>query len=201
MKTELTLLLEKRLVPVFGAKNPYNMKFGNKLFRPHTGHASIISSNEFTYVYGTTTITNARLKDSDGIISIIFTNESDEEKTLVANTGTINYETGLVSLIDFDPTVSSLGSYIAITAEPRYKNIDGERNQILKIDPLDTNSVTSTAIGWVGPVPQVGSTISTPETTTSSSSPAINYTSTTNVASSSSSTTTTSTTTQGGYGY
>jgi len=142
VKSNISLQLEKRLVPVFSAANPYTLIYGNALFHPHDGHESIMTSSEFTYVDGRGNIrTNAYLKDDGkGRISTMYTNNKGKARYVVKEQGTISYDTGKITLDNFFPIASSLETYIKICVVPAMKNLSGLRNQILIIDKHDSDS-------------------------------------------------------------
>ena len=169
-KSETTILLEKRLVPILGSRNPYTLRFGNSLFNPHMGHSPILSSSNFSVVdAGGTTRTAAYLKDDgNGKVSTCYNDADGNVKVVVENQGTLDYNTGVLVLNDFQPTSAALETYISIKAEPRNKNIRGERNQILIIDRF-TDSVNVTVTQETSYETSVGGTVgSTPQSFTSS---------------------------------
>lgn len=95
-----------------------------------------------------------------GTIRIYYISGSSvlKREYLSTNAGTINYETGVVSLVNFLPT-SYPNSSISIIVAPRYPNVEPIRNQILLISQSQVNIVddstgkvvaTSSSIDTVG---------------------------------------------------
>ena len=171
-KSDTTITLQKRLVPVFSSTNPYILRFGNKLLHPYDGYQSIINSSKFSVVDAAGTIqTNGFLKDDGhGKVSTYYLDASSNEKLLVDEQGTLDYNTGKLTLNGFTPIASSLETYISITAVPDSKNIRGERNQILIIDRNVTDSVTVNVSQETSYETSVGSTSYTAASTVSSTS-------------------------------
>ena len=166
-RTEVSLNIEKRLVPIFNAPNPYVMKFGNELqvFAPGSSETTLTSSY-FTYLSPNSVAQKySFLEDNgQGSIMIYYIDSAGTKRITKSDLGTINYETGEVILTNFSPIASDLETHIKIIARPRYNNIIGERNQILIIDKNDPSSVSinmhnevpyETSIrGTVGSTPQ-----------------------------------------------
>jgi hypothetical protein len=92
-----------------------------------------ISSTPFTY----NGITNCILEDNgDGILHIATPVGSNHKK--VINIGSVNYDTGLLSINDFKIS-QFVGTSLKIYAIPRYKDIASTQNVILNIVESDIN--------------------------------------------------------------
>jgi len=92
-----------------------------------------ITSTPFTY----TGITNCLLEDNgDGIVRIVTPVGSNHKK--IIDVGTVNYDTGLVSINNF--IISQfVGTSLKIYATPRYKDIASKQNVILNVVEPDIN--------------------------------------------------------------
>lgn len=92
-----------------------------------------ISSTPFTY----NGITNCILEDNgDGTLHIATSVGSNHKK--VINIGSVNYDTGLLSINDFKIS-QFVGTSLKIYAIPRYKDIASSQNVILNIVEPDIN--------------------------------------------------------------
>lgn len=130
--------------PTLGSKEVHVINFNNPLYHPHVGHKSILDSTRFT-VGG---FDNCYFYDQSGKIYITRQLPSGAPQTTTtspgipgnlptAPVGTINYETGEVT-IDYSITsIDDSSVYIYLTVVPRSKNIISEQNTILTIDSAD----------------------------------------------------------------
>lgn len=138
-----TILLEKRIAPLFGRSLPYTVKYDNKLLHPVDGYLSILDSSEFFYGDTTSeliikpTIT-AKL-DDDGYGNIRLYKIINEKKIYFnRKIGTVNYETGLIQLKAFAPLGNPDGSVeIKIKVIPDRHDVFVRRNQVLVINSDD----------------------------------------------------------------
>ena len=144
---DTSVIIQKRIEPVVGESRTYTIKFYNTLYHPHDGHASIINTSTFSYIKPDGTITTAML-DDDGYGTIRIYEVIDGEKIILNdNTGTVNYDDGIISLKDFMP-VEVQGTVLKIDAVPANKDILSERNGILQIDSSDSDSVSIDVIPY-----------------------------------------------------
>lgn len=135
-----TISLTKRFEPNIGKPAPYNIRFDNPLLHPIDGYTPILSSEVFGYRDLTSTalvkpIVNCFLED-DGYGNIrIYKVVGAEKIVVVRNIGSVNYETGLVVLRNFNAESLASGKIeLAITVIPRNKDIFARRNQIILIE-------------------------------------------------------------------
>ena len=142
--TDADIRIQKRFEPVVGRQGVYTIKFNfdNEIYHPLDGYPSVVSSTPFGY-YDSTTGTNvdAYLED-DGYGNIRIYKFVGEEKIILSSeAGTIDYSTGTISLIDFNPTyiLPSTSTEIAVTVVPVSKDIFTRRNQIILFDKENSN--------------------------------------------------------------
>lgn len=123
----LSLLMKKKITPTLGTKTSYEVKFNNAC------KTSSLTSNKFTLA-GTT---DCYLKD-DGAGNIdVVAMSNGTELTIQSKMGTINYNTGFVNLLSFNPTAINSGTTIDISLIPDILDVTPVRNQILKIEKDD----------------------------------------------------------------
>ena len=129
--------MRKEQVVQLGAAARYDFNFANPInsltlgrFALHPfGVGNQISSNAFTFAGQS----NCFLDDNNGIIRV-FRTIVGENVGVNPNVGTVNYNTGVITLNNFNPTAFADGtSTLKITAIPRDKDILPLRNQILRI--------------------------------------------------------------------
>ena len=124
----LSLTLSKRFVPDITRSSSYTFMFNHQFNLPNPGYKYAISSSEFTYKGESAYLDD----DGYGVLRVYYQN-SDGSRTYVTSTsGTVNYLTGQIDLINFAPSAFS-GAEITITAEPSVSeyNVIPIRNQIL----------------------------------------------------------------------
>lgn len=143
------ITLTKRFEPSIGRAAPYTIKFDNPLLHPVDGYKSILTSEVFEYrdptqAGETKPLVNAYL-DDDGYGNVrIYKKVGTRIIPIVRNIGTINYETGTLSLRNFK--IEGLGegkTELSVTVNPRQKDIFSRRNQIILIDEA---SITVNAV-------------------------------------------------------
>jgi len=137
--TEADVKIQKRFEPDIGKTGVYTIKFNfdNEIYHPIDGYPSVISSSAFGYIDpSTNTEEDAYLEDDGYGIIRIFKYVGDQKIVLNANAGVVNYKTGVISLVDFNPTylLPSTSTQVAITAVPLSKDISTRRNQVLIFD-------------------------------------------------------------------
>jgi len=133
LNNDVSLILQKRIIPSVTAAERQFLKFNNKI-RPGT-----LTSTEFTYSGFAAFLDD----DSNGNINIYRYNADKTKTNIVDNAGTINYTTGQIEINDFKPT-DYVGTYLRISATPDRFDITPVREQILI---LDHTSAIITATG------------------------------------------------------
>ena len=123
----LSLLMKKKITPTLGTSTSYEIKYNNKV------KSGTLTTNKFTH----TTKTDCYLKDKgDGTIDIVRMNNG-LETVVQSKIGTINYATGFINLLSFNPTAIDTGVNIDLSIQPDILDVTPVRNQILKIDNDD----------------------------------------------------------------
>jgi len=119
--------VRKKFTPSLVARNTYNLTFNRKLNHPSDGYVSASSSSAFT-------LDGFRaFFDDDGYGVLRIYRLVDGKKVYIRNNaGTVNYETGLVTITSFLPDAVSTGE-LSFTVELDEYNVSPIRNQIVLI--------------------------------------------------------------------
>ena len=136
-----TINMRKNFTPTIGSSTKYDMYFRNSVYNPHSGHLSILSSTGFK-------VSGSDFEmflddDSNGNIRGYYLVSG--VKTYANNTqGTINYETGQVTLNSLNvASISNIrgstSNVIEITVQPNSNDIVPVRNQVVEIDVANSN--------------------------------------------------------------
>lgn len=145
--TEITLT--KRFEPNLGRAAPYTITFDNSLLHPVDGYTPILSSDTFGYTDSTSTAVVKPSVDSflddDGYGNIrVYKQVGSTKVYLNRNTGSIDYDTGKVSLRNFKVEYLDSGkTELSLKVTPRNRDIFARRNQIIIID---SNAISVTAV-------------------------------------------------------
>jgi hypothetical protein len=145
----VSILLEKRVEPLFNRTLPYTIIFDNALKHPMDGYPSILESTAFYYTDYTSTevlkpSTVAYLDDDGYGVVRIYKVVNNTRVYLVNNTGTIDYQTGKIVLKSFAPLGIPDGSTtIKIRVVSDREDIFVRRNQVLEIN---SEGITVSAI-------------------------------------------------------
>ena len=187
-----TVTMGKFFTPTLGAERSYNINFNNKIYNPHSGHASegggVISSTGF-YLTADTVYTESDDvsreyfldDDGNGNIRLYYLSGLTRIYNEISG-GTVDYENGIVSLEPMDfLSVSNVdessSTRVRVTAIPNSYDVVPVRNQILELDLTNTkltasvDATSSTGIGYTTTTTNTGTTttVSTPSSTPSSS--------------------------------
>ena len=139
--------MQKRFEPALGRQVSYVLEFNNPIFHPEDGFKPVLSSTTFGFFDSEVgQIVNAFLDDDGNGLVRVFKLVDLEKRIVNPCIGTINYDTGLVELINFQPETLPGTITISITVEPAELDINVEFNQILSIDPDDQAAVNVTVI-------------------------------------------------------
>lgn len=141
VSNRITTRITKQLVPFEVASN-YKMDFGVALKHEGEGCESIVTTSRFFHRDSDNRSVECFIED-DGRGTLMMYTIQNDKKVLVRNRiGTIDYQTGKVELLSFNPTGTGTFSYIKFTVIPdqRY-DIIPKRNQILLIDASIPGSV------------------------------------------------------------
>jgi hypothetical protein len=121
--TTADISVQKRFIPSLISKNTYNISFNRGIFHPNDGYVSATASNSFRFNNQTTFF------DDDGFGNVRIYYLSNAQRNYLQTIGTIDYDTGLVTLNAFLP--QSINGEIAITVRVSDYNVYPIRNQIL----------------------------------------------------------------------
>jgi nitrate reductase NapAB chaperone NapD len=134
VSNKTTIQMEKRFVPSTSQATTYRLAFSNPIDEPvsigHTTHAGShhISSSAFTFSGKTAYLDD----DGEGVVRSYYIQDSTSVVYLNETLGTVDYNTGLITLNSFFPTSIS-GAEMSIYADPLNNDINAVRNQILLI--------------------------------------------------------------------
>jgi hypothetical protein len=121
--TTADISVQKRFIPSLISKNTYNISFNRGIFHPNDGYVSATASNSFRFNNQTAFL------DDDGFGNVRIYYLSNAQRNYLQTIGTIDYDTGLVTLNAFLP--QSINGEIAITVRVSDYNVYPIRNQIL----------------------------------------------------------------------
>jgi len=139
--------MQKRFEPALGRQISYVLRFNNPIFHPEDGFKPVLQSTTFGFFDPEVgQIVNAFLEDDGNGVVRVFKLVDLEKRIINPCIGKINYDTGLVELINFQPETLPGTITISITVEPAELDINVAFNQILAIDPDDALAVNVTVI-------------------------------------------------------
>ena len=136
-----TINMRKNFTPTIASSTKYDVYFRNAIYNPHSGHSSVLSSTGFKV----TGSDNEMFLDDDSNGNIRRYFLVSGVKTYANNTqGTINYETGQVTLNSLNvASISNIrnavSNVIEITVKPNSNDIVPVRNQVVEIDVTNSN--------------------------------------------------------------
>ncbi len=152
LSVTITPQLEYRLIPEYGAARSYTVKFQNAIQRSNSIDVPNIQSNSFTYLDYKNVVRVCKLYD-DGFGLIYIGYEQDGLSYSIGrfdnldlsvfspeSIGTIDYETGEMNLVKFNPIYSAENNTIKIFANVVDSDIFVNPNTILSIDTNDRNA-------------------------------------------------------------
>ncbi len=142
-----TIKMQKRFEPSLGRAVTYILEFNNPIFHPEDGFQPVLSSTTFGFFDPETNAVVDAFLDDDGNGVIRVFRLVDLEKRIVNECiGRINYETGKVEIINFQPETLPGNIAIAVTVQPAELDINVKFNQILSVDPDDAAAVIVTIV-------------------------------------------------------
>ena len=170
ISVDADILLEKRFIPLTTEISTYQINYYQKVFEPHAGHLGSLTSTTFTV-----DDTSGLNLDHDGYgILRTYTVDSGSKNYRDNNFGTIDYDTGLITLTN--KLISAYdGDSLSIKIKPNGKNIFGQRNQIILISGAsietinDSTDASTSTVGLVA-TSGVSTTIVSDNSTASSGS-------------------------------
>lgn len=126
--SNVEFLVQKRFLPVLNASYSYTLTFNFALKHPHDGYYGCVTSSGFRLPAYPQTL----YIDDDGYGKLRAFYLSGDSRIYVANIGTINYVTGRLDLIGFNPVIID-GSEMKVNVQSRDSVISPVRNQIIMI--------------------------------------------------------------------
>mgnify|MGYP001342747119 FL=1 len=152
LNNQTTVLLFKRLAVELGQAFNYSQNFSNQIKFPYKGYKGALRSSKFEYVNENTNVLeqNTLLNDSDGIIMVV-KEEAGAVAIVNSNVGTIDYETGKMTLVGFIPySVEKVvnNNTIEIYVETNVQDVTPIREQVIIINRKDVqvNMIIDTAL-------------------------------------------------------
>jgi len=136
-----TINMRKNFTPTIASSTKYDVYFRNAIYNPHSGHSSVLSSTGFKV----TGSDNEMFLDDDSNGNVRRYYLVSGVRTYANNTqGTINYETGQVTLNSLNvASISNIrnavSTVIEITVKPNSNDIVPVRNQVVEIDVTNSN--------------------------------------------------------------
>ena len=144
LNNETTVLLQKKFTPSLNTKESFTLQFNNEVYReiPESSSSlfvdgtSPLSSTPFTFGE----LTGCTLRDNgSGSIEIVQLDAS--QVTIVkSKVGTIDYDTGKVSLPDFEVSAFT-GDSITVSVNPVAKTLSSSKNIILSYNETPSISI------------------------------------------------------------
>ena len=142
LSNETKITMQKRIEPSLGRGITYILNYNNPIFHPETGFKPVLSSTTFGYFDPSIgQIVDAFLDDDGNGLVRVFKLVDLERRIINICQGTINYDTGKVELINFQPETLPGGITISVNVQPAALDINVKFNQILQVDPEDRDAV------------------------------------------------------------
>ena len=132
----LSLLMEKRIdvKDSVGVPTDYTTLFADPILKKSEGS---VYSNKFVYDTRDSYVED----DGNGVLRIYHIDKAGNKVTSKSNIGTVNYDTGLVTIRQLNITSIVNDVQFKLYACPRTNDVEVERNQILVIDETTADSV------------------------------------------------------------
>ena len=129
----VSVKIKKILSPTFGIVDDYTLRFSNPIFHPHDGHMGAVISSQFSYTQ------NPNFEENPSILVRIYDDgygklllKDEKGRLVVAEIGSVNYDTGLIKLNSFKPLAAD-DNVIGVTVLPSHDDIVTKNNQILSL--------------------------------------------------------------------
>ena len=139
LNTIMRVNVQKRLYPVIGTAQKYELEFSSPFSTNIAENASVIDSSEFV-LNGFNHKMQDIKTDDPNIRQVQFYRITNNQKIITTeNAGTVDIAAGKVTLTNFNPaSITDGGSYITVTGTPSSNDLAPKRNQLLQIDLLQT---------------------------------------------------------------
>lgn len=144
LNNETTVLLQKKFTPSLNTKESFTLQFNNEVYReiPESSSSLFVDGtsplSSTTFTFGE--LTGCTLRDNgSGSIEIVQLDAS--QVTIVkSKVGTIDYDTGKVSLPDFEVSAFT-GDSITVSVNPVAKTLSSSKNIILSYNETPSISI------------------------------------------------------------
>lgn len=133
LNNEATLVLEKRITPNIQRAEKITLNFNNPI------REGTLNSTQFSFQGFDSFVDD----DGDGNIRIYRFNEAKQKTIILSNTGSVDYDTGIVIINNFRPA-SYVGIELKISATPDRLDVIPVREQILI---MNSNDATINLVG------------------------------------------------------
>lgn len=141
-----TIKLHREVTPIYGVITGYTVNLGNPIYDSEVPEESVISTGFYTPSAVSKVCYLDDLPDVDGtrtgVIRLFYYDPTTNEKIVVGNRGTINYNTGVISIEGLNITQLFTAPFKLII-KPQSNDVASTQNQFVEIDPQLT---TVTAI-------------------------------------------------------
>ena len=139
LNTIMRVNVQKRLYPVIGTAQKYELEFSSPFSTNIAENASVIDSSEFV-LNGFNHKMQDIKTDDPNIRQVQFYRITNNQNIITTeNACTVNIASGKVTLTNFNPaSITDGGSYITVTGTPSSNDLAPKRNQLLQIDLLQT---------------------------------------------------------------
>jgi len=152
LNNQTTVLLFKRLVVELGKAFNYSQNFSNQIKFPYIGYKGAVTSSKFQYINENTNVleTDTLINDANGILQVV-KEEAGAVAIVNSNVGTIDYETGKMTLVGFIPyAVEQVvnTNTIEIYVETNVQDVTPIREQVIIINRKDVivNMIIDTSL-------------------------------------------------------
>jgi hypothetical protein len=150
--SSVDVTMEKRFLPSSIRPISYEIKFGNPIEHPHSGHMSVLSSNTFKYLDPSDLKTKNVFMEDDGFGTINFYTRINEvtKELILGSAGSIDYDNGVVRINQVQIQSPNDTPQIKIYAKSREPRYVSNNEKIVfcdyQIDPsvltITTNGIT-----------------------------------------------------------
>ncbi len=126
LNNDASIKMQKRITPSTDFVQSISLDFHNPVVK------TSLTSSDFVYSGSVSKLED----DGNGVVNIVRTNSDNTKTVIVANAGTINYDSGKIFLPDFAPSSYS-NLEMSVSVEPQTLDVTPIRKQILLIQEQD----------------------------------------------------------------
>lgn len=141
-----TIMMQKRLVVESGKPFSYTTRFYNPIYRAKVGVGQNLLSDVFEHKNSKNDVVNCYIEDDGNGLLHVYSNYTGTKTVVVEKIGTVDYDSGTVKLIGFNP-VRINGTTLNFSAKPfPSTDILTVKGNLLKIDLTDANALKVKAV-------------------------------------------------------